>query len=204
MVHGVQCRICYRWKFTKYCEVTGTSICFVGVHPSWSAWWTEAIVADICFVNNRMAKGLSEVLKQSLQPSNLENKLMAQAYDGAAIMSGNQSGIQTLMQKTFPYAKFVHCYAHQLNLVIKKHVHNALNQWSCFFANITGFIAFFSTSPNAVTYCDLYAVSIYQPFQQYNGTFSPELYPLLREIKRSYWNASKGLKREMTQLNGMI
>ncbi|KAJ4447874.1 hypothetical protein ANN_09883 [Periplaneta americana] len=38
-----------------------------------------------------MAKGLSEVLKQSLQPSNLENKLMAQAYDGAAIMSGNQS-----------------------------------------------------------------------------------------------------------------
>ncbi|KAJ4443178.1 hypothetical protein ANN_04828 [Periplaneta americana] len=36
-------------------------------------------------VNNRTANGLSEVLIQSLQPFNSENKLIAQAYDGAAV-----------------------------------------------------------------------------------------------------------------------
>jgi hypothetical protein len=97
-------------------------------------------------VRDRTATGLSEVLKKTLQPFNVEKKLIAQTYDGAAVMSGNQGGVQTLMQNIFPYAKYVHCYAHQLNLVIRNACWN-IKSVKLFFANITGFTTFFSTSP---------------------------------------------------------
>ena len=43
--------------------------------------------------------------------------LVGQCYDGASNMSGCQNGLQTLITKEVPAAIFVHCYAHQINLV---------------------------------------------------------------------------------------
>ncbi|XP_008180186.1 zinc finger MYM-type protein 1-like [Acyrthosiphon pisum] len=49
--------------------------------------------------------------------------MLSQCYDGASVMSGTKGGVQALMQKklnrTIPY---VHCYNHQLHLVIVKAV----------------------------------------------------------------------------------
>lgn len=98
-------------------------------------------------VHDRTVNGLSEVLKKCLEPFNVETKLIAQAYDGAAVWSDDQGGVQTLMQNSFPNAKYMHCYAHQLNSVIRNACSKNIKSVRLFFANITGFATFFSYSP---------------------------------------------------------
>jgi hypothetical protein len=47
-------------------------------------------------------------------------KLIAQAYDGTAVMSGEKGGVQTMIKETYQNVHFIHCYAHQLNLIMEK------------------------------------------------------------------------------------
>ena len=52
---------------------------------------------------------------------NAINKLVIQMYDGAAVMIGTLSRVQSrLKSKDFTHAHFMHCYAHKLNLVLSK------------------------------------------------------------------------------------
>ncbi|KAG8291298.1 hypothetical protein J6590_108825 [Homalodisca vitripennis] len=46
------------------------------------------------------------------------SKLISQSYDGASVMSGHHAEVQTLVKQIYPHAFYVHCYAHQLNLVV--------------------------------------------------------------------------------------
>ena len=62
-------------------------------------------------IQERKADGLSQALKENLDSLNLESKLIAQTYDGAAVMRGSTNGVQVQMKKFFPHA-------HQLNLII--------------------------------------------------------------------------------------
>ncbi|XP_078433038.1 uncharacterized protein LOC144704473 [Wolffia australiana] len=45
-------------------------------------------------------------------------RLRGQAYDGASNMRGEFNGLQTLVRSQVPFAFYVHCFTHQLNLVI--------------------------------------------------------------------------------------
>ncbi|KAL4088759.1 hypothetical protein QTP88_023843 [Uroleucon formosanum] len=66
------------------------------------------------------AKCLSECIKSILQDVLTDkNKLITQSYDGANVMSGHISGVQTFIKSKYPNAHYVHCYAHQLNLIMK-------------------------------------------------------------------------------------
>ena len=47
-------------------------------------------------------------------------KLVAQTYDGAAVLRGVNSGVQTRVTEVYGNAHFLHCYAHQLNLVMQR------------------------------------------------------------------------------------
>ncbi|XP_022171540.1 zinc finger MYM-type protein 1-like, partial [Myzus persicae] len=61
----------------------------------------------------------ANLLRQTLLTFGLSiNKCFGQGYDGAAVMSGQHSGVQTLIRSDFPNAVYVHCCAHNLNLVI--------------------------------------------------------------------------------------
>ncbi|KAJ4945179.1 hypothetical protein JOQ06_013715 [Pogonophryne albipinna] len=71
-------------------------------------------------VKDKTGVGLSNSIKAVLEPLKLKDKLIAQTYDGAAVMSGNVRGVQTVMKETYPNAQFVHCYAHQLNLTLQQ------------------------------------------------------------------------------------
>jgi hypothetical protein len=42
----------------------------------------------------------------------------AKGYDGASNMKGELNGLQALILKECPYAYYVHCYAHRLQLVL--------------------------------------------------------------------------------------
>src|SRR5678815_1089886 len=109
---------------------------------------SQPVERFLSFVNihNRTATGLTSVLKEELKSFNLTNKLIAQAYDGAAVMSGSHNGVQVQMKEYYPYAHYVHCYAHKLNLILKK-VCSSNKRIKIFFANLSGFGAFFTNSP---------------------------------------------------------
>ena len=43
---------------------------------------------------------------------------ISQGYDGASVMSGCCTGVQTRVPEFAPYAVYIHCYAIVLNLVL--------------------------------------------------------------------------------------
>ena len=65
----------------------------------------------------------SESLKVSLlallDKYNLSiSKIRGQGYDGASNMRGEFNGLQRKILEENPYATYVHCFAHQLQLVV--------------------------------------------------------------------------------------
>lgn len=74
-----------------------------------------------------------------------ELRCVAQAYDGAAVMSGPVGGVQALFRQKHPEAVYVHYYAHELNLVLC-HTCRAVPEASDFFDFLESLYCFFSVS----------------------------------------------------------
>ena len=81
-----------------------------------------------------------------MQPYKLENKVNVQTYNGAAVMSGASSDLQARLKETFLHAHFVHCYTHQLNLIMQQAC-SSHTPVRIFFTNVSAFATFFSKSP---------------------------------------------------------
>lgn len=65
------------------------------------------------------AESLTGIIKDTLLTHGLKlENCVAQAYDGASVMSGNLSGVQSRFKQEVPHAIYVHCYNHVLNLAI--------------------------------------------------------------------------------------
>ena len=47
-----------------------------------------------------------------------KKKLIAQTYDGASVMRGRIGGVHFKVKEVYENAYYVHCAAHQLNLVL--------------------------------------------------------------------------------------
>ena len=63
------------------------------------------------------ARALADYIPQKISDFSLDlNYLVSQSYDGASVMSGCNSGVQTLLKEKCPQATYVHCSAHRLNL----------------------------------------------------------------------------------------
>ncbi|XP_042458776.1 zinc finger MYM-type protein 1-like [Zingiber officinale] len=63
-------------------------------------------------------------------------RLRGQGYDGASNMSGEFNGLKSLIMIENPYALYVHCFAHQLQLVVVAVAQ--VNQYVCDFMWIVG------------------------------------------------------------------
>ncbi|XP_073726196.1 zinc finger MYM-type protein 1-like [Misgurnus anguillicaudatus] len=72
-------------------------------------------------------------------------KCVAQSYDGAAVMSGAVGGVQARFKANHPEAVYVHCYAHQLNLVLC-HTCQAIPEAKDLFDLLQSVNSFFSVS----------------------------------------------------------
>ena len=70
---------------------------------------------------------------------------MAQTYDGAAVMSGDVGDVQAHLKKKHPEAIYVHCYAHELNLVLC-HTCKAVSEATACFNMLESLYSFFSVS----------------------------------------------------------
>lgn len=79
------------------------------------------------------AEAIKNSLEQDLQSHGIADlKVVAQSYDGAAVMSGSVWGVQARFQEIHPEAIYVHCYAHELNLVLY-YTCKAIPEASCSF-----------------------------------------------------------------------
>lgn len=80
------------------------------------------------------------------------HKLITQTYDGASVMAGTSNGVHAIVKNCYPDAQYVHCHAHQLNLVMMRASIN--REVRIFFANVQGLCTFFSTSPQRTSILD--------------------------------------------------
>ncbi|CAN1294723.1 Zinc finger MYM-type protein 1 [Linum perenne] len=70
-------------------------------------------------VPDTSADTLKQVVCGVLSKYNLQiEKMRGQGYDGASNMSGQFNGLKALFLRDCPYAYFVHCFAHKLQLTL--------------------------------------------------------------------------------------
>nr|CAI5849736.1 unnamed protein product [Callosobruchus analis] len=87
--------------------------------------------------SGRTAEDLFNFLMSHCEKFDFKTKLVAQTYDGAAVMASELNGLQSKIKSVAPQALFTHCYAHALNLVLSKACN--INKHSrIFFSNLTG------------------------------------------------------------------
>lgn len=70
--------------------------------------------------------------------------LICQSYDGANVMSGRLNGVQKIINNSYKNAHFIHCYAHQLNLILIQAT-SQNREIRIFFSNLTDITNFFPT-----------------------------------------------------------
>jgi len=67
-------------------------------------------------------------------------------------MSGQKSGVNVTIKDVYIYAYYVHCYAHQLNLIVTQFLKTKKLEF--FFFNLSEIPVFFSNSPQCVAVLD--------------------------------------------------
>ncbi|XP_072028442.1 zinc finger MYM-type protein 1-like [Amphiura filiformis] len=102
------------------------------------------------------SSALTRILTTVLSKYAVKDKLIAQTYDGASTMKERINGVQAQMRQEYPYAHFVHCYAHQLNLIMEQACAKHNRQCKVFFANLSAFAVFFSSSTKRAAALDEY------------------------------------------------
>ncbi|XP_076938525.1 uncharacterized protein LOC143606743 [Bidens hawaiensis] len=85
----------------------------------------ESLVG-VAHVNNTSSATLKEAIVSLLSNNQLSiDQVRGQGYDGASNMRGKFNGLKALILRDNPSAHYIHCFAHQLQLVIvvvaKKH-----------------------------------------------------------------------------------
>ena len=68
-------------------------------------------------------------------------------------MRGEKAGVQQKVREHFKNAHYVHCYAHQLNLIMQQATSN-ISKVKVFFSELSGISSFFSRSPKRTSILD--------------------------------------------------
>jgi len=92
------------------------------------------------------AMNYAQLIQDVLHKHNIKiQNCRGQGYDGASVMSGQYSGVQKRINDIVPTASFVHCCAHNLNLVISD-ASKISPSISRFFETVQNVFNFFSSS----------------------------------------------------------
>lgn len=103
---------------------------------------------------DKSARSLASTILGQLEEIGIDKcpeKLICQTYDGASVMSGQKGGVQCLVKEKYPNANFIHCYAHQGNLILQNSTSSS-SQSRIFFQDLQGIGPFFSRSPKRMDY----------------------------------------------------
>lgn len=79
--------------------------------------------------------------------SNLQiSNMRGQGYDGASNMSGSWNGLQALFLNDCPYAYYIHCFAHRLQLALVGASKKEISVW-LFFSKLSAIVNLIGCSP---------------------------------------------------------
>ena len=94
------------------------------------------------------ADGISEIILTELAKilQGNTNKVIAQTYDGASVMKGRIGGVHVKVKQVYQNAHYVHCAAHQVNLILSR-AGSCNNEARLFFAKLDQIPNFFCKSP---------------------------------------------------------
>ena len=107
---------------------------------------------------------MGEVVKATLSKfgASVKSKLIMQTYDGAAVMSGQLSGLQTRIRQDYPFAFFFHCAAHRFNLVLCQSA-QIIEQIKWGFSKVNSFCTFSSSCPDRKAFLTSKGINIPSP-----------------------------------------
>ena len=150
---------------------------------------SEIVERQLGFVDvsmNRNAAAISQVVKDKLgQYSNIKDKLIMQTYDGASVMSGHINGVQAIVRQEYPFAHFVHCAAHRLNLVLCQSA-SSISSVKLFFINVGAFSTFTSNAPKRKAFLTSHNIEFPNPGDTRWFYRAVSLMSFTR-IMRSFW-----------------
>uniref|UniRef100_A0A8C7IBQ5 HAT C-terminal dimerisation domain-containing protein n=1 Tax=Oncorhynchus kisutch TaxID=8019 RepID=A0A8C7IBQ5_ONCKI len=114
---------------------------------------SEQLALCVRYVTERTVKELHLVLCHTCRAivetaeffSFLENVYLFSSHDGAAVMSGSKGVVQAHFRVLHPEAVYIHCYAHELILVLC-HTCRAIPEAAEFFSFLENVYSFFRTS----------------------------------------------------------
>ncbi|KAK1354131.1 zinc finger MYM-type protein 1-like [Heracleum sosnowskyi] len=102
---------------------------------------------EIVQVPNTTASTLKKKISDVLSRFNLSSaNLRGQGYDGASNMSGGCNGLQALFLKECPYAYYIHCFAHRLQLALVGASSKEVSVW-LFFSKLSTIVNLIGCSP---------------------------------------------------------
>lgn len=113
-------------------------------------------ISEFIPILNSTAESIASVILErlnSLFTDDDKAKLIAQASDGASVMRGERAGVQQKVHKHYEYAHYVHCYAHQMNLIMQQAT-SQIPAVRVFFSDLSGLTSFFTRSPKRTTILD--------------------------------------------------
>ncbi|CAG9832781.1 unnamed protein product [Diabrotica balteata] len=96
----------------------------------------ERFLGFINVSEDRTADALYKIVCELLKSINDNNKLIAQSYDGVAVMAGHLGSLQLKVRETYPSAIFIHWFAHKLNLFLSQSVMQ-IKECKVFFATLS-------------------------------------------------------------------
>ncbi|KAJ8970633.1 hypothetical protein NQ317_006632 [Molorchus minor] len=114
---------------------------------------TDIFEKSQCSITVRYIGVDAEIKERFLEPLNFKTKLIAQCFDGAAVMAGEINGLQTQIRGVAPNALFTHCCAHRLNLVLQQGA-NSIPPSRHFFATLNALSTFFHRSAKRTSVLD--------------------------------------------------
>ncbi|KAL4131520.1 hypothetical protein QTP88_008815 [Uroleucon formosanum] len=105
----------------------------------------ESFLGFFC-IQEHGAKNYEQLITNVILELGLDiNMCRGQGYDGAAVMKGFYSGLQKRIKDKVPTASYIHCCAHNLNLVISDAV-KSNQKVQFFFDTVQAVFNFFSSS----------------------------------------------------------
>jgi hypothetical protein len=109
--------------------------------------------------------------------------LIAQTYDGAAVMASQNAGLQEKIRKQYPNVIFVHCYAHRLTLVLAQSA-SFIKEIKVFSATLSGFRTFIAKSTKRIEALDTHLTKRFPSITPTQWQYHSRLVETMHEYRK--------------------
>ncbi len=126
-------------------------------------------------------------------------KLIAQTYDGASVMRGRIRGVHVKVKEVYENAYYVHCAAHQLNLVLSMAA-SCNREAKLFFAKLDKIPAFFPIHQKEDVQLRLMFLLVAKP----DGTTTQKQFAKLQKQRTTYLRGLSILLKTLTVMDFLL